>query len=213
MAQRMIHYLIGTMLADRYDVPGRKRFLLGSILPDAYVDVKDRDVTHFVSKNDPAVRFYDFERFRAEYRDHMQDGLYLGYYMHLAEDDFYRRLIRKDHDLRVYDDPEGVKKLHRDYRILNSYIAEKWQLQNELDAVPDPADEVVLQIADFDFPGFADEFRHDFTDIIHGETVFLTEAILEEFLQKYVPEIERELKAVLEGKTYLRAESFAWRRG
>ena len=212
MAQRMIHYLIGTILADRYNVSDWKRFLLGSIVPDGYRDVKDRDTTHFVNRDDPSVRYYDFEAFREKYRQKMQDPLYLGYYMHLVEDDFYRHLIRVDHDLKVYEDPEGVKKLHRDYEILNSYIIGKWQLRNELSETPDITAETVFQIADFDLPEFLSELSRDFTGDVRGTTAFLTEEILEEFLRKYLPEIDKEFRAVLQDSRYLNARSFGWRR-
>ena len=209
----MIHYLIGTILADQAHIRDRARFLLGSVLPDAFRDVRERDVTHFVNHDDLAVRFYDFEAFRQEYSEKMQDSLYLGYYMHLVEDNFYRRLIRVDHEWKVYEDPKGVEKLHRDYEILNSYIVGKWQLQNEPFAVPEVLQESLLRITDFDIPGIISELEHDFTDDIHGTTVFLTEEILEEFLDRYLSDIKKEFRAVLLGERYLSAKSFAWRRG
>jgi len=46
MAQRTIHYLFGEIFSRQVELKNKNRFLLGSILPDAYADVSDRDKTH-----------------------------------------------------------------------------------------------------------------------------------------------------------------------
>ena len=38
MAQRIIHMLFATLLADKIDIFDKNRFLIGSILPDAYIN-------------------------------------------------------------------------------------------------------------------------------------------------------------------------------
>ena len=38
MAQRTIHMLFATLLADKIDIFDKNRFLIGSILPDAYIN-------------------------------------------------------------------------------------------------------------------------------------------------------------------------------
>ena len=212
MAQRMIHYLIGTMLAEEYEIVNRGRFLLGSILPDAYIRKQDRDLTHFADRKDPLIRYYDFEAFRARFREKMEDSLYLGYYMHLVEDVFYRRLIRIDHDLRLYDDPESVRKLHFDYQLLNKYIADRCHLRDELLNPPEISGEEILSVADFDLNLFLQEFHHDFTEKVEGTTTFLTEEILQEFLDKYLGEIRKECGAVIRGEHYLTAKDLAWKK-
>jgi len=47
MAQRTIHYLFGEIFSRQVEFRNKKRFLLGSLLLDAYVDVSDREKTHF----------------------------------------------------------------------------------------------------------------------------------------------------------------------
>lgn len=54
MAQRTIHYLFGEIISRQVELKNKNRFLLGSILPDAYVDVRDRDRTHFKIKEGDA---------------------------------------------------------------------------------------------------------------------------------------------------------------
>ena len=65
MAQRLIHYLFGDIFSKQMPALDRNRFLLGSVLPDAYANAADRDRTHFIKKNDTQV-YFDFEKFDGE---------------------------------------------------------------------------------------------------------------------------------------------------
>ena len=90
MAQRTIHYLFGELISREVELHDKKRFLLGSILPDAYVDLEQRDATHFRVVDETGI-YFDFPSFFEKYKKQIQeDDLYLGYYMHLVEDAFYR---------------------------------------------------------------------------------------------------------------------------
>ena len=40
MAQRLIHYLLGEIFSEEIELKNKKRFLLGSIMPDAYMNLK-----------------------------------------------------------------------------------------------------------------------------------------------------------------------------
>ena len=70
MAQRTIHYLFGEMISNQVELTDKKRFLLGSILPDA-IEVCDRDKSHFKVKTD-THKYFDFEAYRNQYFDLMQ---------------------------------------------------------------------------------------------------------------------------------------------
>lgn len=41
MAQRIIHYLLGEIFSKEIELKSKERFLLGSIMPDAYMNLKD----------------------------------------------------------------------------------------------------------------------------------------------------------------------------
>lgn len=70
------------------ELKSKERFLLGSIIPDAYMDLKDRDKTHFANRTEETT-YFDFNLFREKFdRQINEDSLYLGYYMHLVEDVF-----------------------------------------------------------------------------------------------------------------------------
>lgn len=48
MAQRTIHYLFGELFAEQIVFKDKNRFWLGSILPDAYADKSERDITQMI---------------------------------------------------------------------------------------------------------------------------------------------------------------------
>ena len=131
MAQRLIHYLLGEIFSEEIELKNKKRFLLGSIMPDAYMNLKDRDKTHFANRTEETT-YFDFNLFREKFdRQINEDSLYLGYYMHLVEDVFYRQFIHRD-EFRITKSQKEISMLHNDYHILNSYIVSKFNCQNIL---------------------------------------------------------------------------------
>ena len=209
MAQRTIHYLFGEILSRHVQLKDKNRFLLGSILPDAYADVADRDKTHYKVKWENKS-FLDFEAFREEYLDFIcRDDLYLGYYMHLVEDAFYRQVFYNEHK-KMPRGKDGVIRLHQDYHILNSYIVQKYGLKNELHMENDMEVETFHKIADFRIEAFLEEMSKDFQEDIVGETYYITEVMADEFIEKYVPIAEEELKSIQKGISTLCAKDFIW---
>lgn len=213
MAQRTIHYLFGELFSQYINFKDKQRFLLGSILPDAFADISDRNKTHFkqliAEKNQT---YFDFDKFKEQYFDLMQkDDLYLGYYMHLVEDAFYRNYIHCGR-FRVPHSMEEVAVLHNDYHILNSYISQKYGLQNTLEKPENFADEAICNIADFSIDEFLSDMSKDFTENTGGETVFITENMLDEFIESYLETGIKELTAVKSRNTFLHAIDLAYTR-
>ena len=68
MAQRLIHYLLGEIFSKEIELKSKERFLLGSIIPDAYMDLKDRDKTHFANRTEETT-YFDFKIGRASCRE------------------------------------------------------------------------------------------------------------------------------------------------
>ena len=211
MAQRTIHYLFGEIFSKQVNFKDRNRFLLGSVMPDAYENASDREITHYKVKTENRA-YFDFCRFREQYRDLIfNDDLYLGYYMHLVEDDFYRQFIYN----KGYKMPrthEEVVLLHNDYHILNSYIVNKYNIQNVLKKGIDLAQESIGKIAAFRINEFIEEMSYDFTEQTTGETYFLTERMVDEFIDKYTPIGLEELKHIQSGSFTLQALDYAWSR-
>ena len=212
MAQRTIHYLLGELLLRECPVRDRKRFLLGCILPDAFADLSQRALTHFSNRRIPGYMYFDFDAFRERFGENMaEDDLYLGYYMHLLEDNFYRNFFRERVGVAIDNQkPEQVQRLHLDYTLLNACIVERFGLRNEVERPADFEAEPLAAIAHFDLDGFLREFAGDFSRRIAGETRYLTEAVLEEFLARYYEPCLRELRTVQRGGRGLIAKDMAW---
>ena len=211
VAQRTIHYLFAEIISQQVDLKNKNRFLLGSVLPDAYCDVKDRDVTHFMVREEHG-KYVDFQAFLERYYDQIQkDDLYLGYYIHLVEDAFYRNLFHNKYRKTPHS-MEEVKRLHTDYHILNAYIVKKYGLQNELDTTDDLPEEIFHEIADFRVKEFLAEMAEDFREDIAGETYYITEKMVDEFVEDYLSLALQEIESVKEGKSCLKVEDFVWGR-
>jgi len=179
-------------------------------MPDA-IEVCDRDKSHFKVKTDTLV-YLDFEAYRNRFFDLMQrDDLYLGYYMHLVEDAFYRVFIYQDR-FTMPRTREEVKFLHNDYHILNSYIVNKYNIHNILEKGINLEHEPIGSIANFLIGEFLDEMSDDFTEQTKGTTVFLTENMLDEFIETYIPLAMKEIKSLKNGESALRTSDYTWRR-
>ncbi|MBS5653405.1 MAG: hypothetical protein KHW49_07570, partial [Eubacterium sp.] len=137
--------------------------------------------------------------------------LYLGYYMHLVEDVFYRQFIHRD-EFRVPRGQEEVSMLHNDYHILNSYIVSKYNCQNILQEKINLDSEKIMEIVEFRIEGFLRDFAGDFSDKTQGETVFVTEKMLDQFIEEYVPVMLEELRTVKNGNSTLVAKDYKWKR-
>ncbi len=210
MAQRAIHYLFGTILSEHIELKDKKRFLLGHVFPDS-IEKSERHKAHFETINEMQA-YYDFEEFRLKYGELMlQDDFYLGYYMHLVEDDFYRELIYRDRKGKAFSMDE-VEILHKDYDLLNAYIVEKYKLENLLGKEFELNEETICEIGTFKINAFLEEMSYDFILKNKGTTVLLTEDMVDEFVEKYVPLAMKEMQAVKNGKNALKPIDYAWER-
>ena len=208
MAQRTIHYLFGEMISNQIILADKKRFLLGSILPDA-IEGSYRNASHFKVKTD-THKYFDFDAFRNKYCDQiLHDDLYLGYYMHLVEDAFYRTYIYNDR-FTMPRTRDEVPVLHNDYHILNSYIVKKYGITNILGHTFSLGHEPLCEIAPFPIDNFLQEMACDFTEQTEGHTVFLTEKMLDEYIRTYIPLAIEEAKYIRSGSTILNSTDYAW---
>lgn len=211
MAQRTVHYVFGLRLAEACGIDDVPRFLLGSLLPDAIGSKEERDVTHFAFRGSDGTRYYQFDRFCRDFADRMRDPLYLGYYVHLVEDSFYRAFCHQDYQFYFIRD-EAVHALHRDYHLLNPWLVERYELKNRLTIPSDFKTEPLARIAGFDLTKLQADLAQDLIEQPKGEFTYLSPCMMEEFIERYLPQAEAELRAVLEGRELLRAADFAWKR-
>ena len=210
MAQRTIHYLFGEIISNEIELEDKERFLLGSIMPDA-VREDDRDKSHFIVRTD-RLAYFDFEAYRDKYFQQMcLDDLYLGYYMHLIVDAFYRVFIYRD----CFTMPrarEEVKLLHNDYHILNSYIVKKYNIRNILEKNVVLGNEIIVELAAFGVDKLLEELSNDFVEQVEGNTVFLTENMVEEFVEIYIPLAIEEIRSIKNGKSILNVKDYVWKK-
>lgn len=212
MAQRTIHMLFGKILSEKVELSDKNRFFIGSIMPDAYVEPSERKRAHFIKHTaDDNGRFFDFPDFYERYKDKIaSDDLYLGYYAHLVEDAFYRYFIYCEKDFMSKLESYELTVLHKDYSILNSYIAEKYDMPAELKVPKAFEKEEINGITRFDLEKMIMDYKADLTVRIDEKTVLLTEEILEEFVERYVDLAARELVSAREGKSILNALDYSW---
>lgn len=211
MAQRTVHYAFGQRLLDHIGPDNAPRFLLGSLLPDAIHSKADRDASHYIFRGDDGSHYYEFDRFRREFAAQMRDPLYLGYYMHLVEDSFYRAFCHRDYHYYFVRETD-VRALHRDYHLLNPYLIQHYALVNRLTVPADFAEEPIALIARFDLQQLYDDLAQDFIERPEGEFTFLSREMMDEFIMRYLPPAENELLSVLDGKELLHAPDFAWKK-
>ena len=213
MAQRTIHYLLGEELIP-LGIRDADRFRIGNLLPDAIEDLVFRAQTHYqidTVKGGKSLRFSDFERFRRDFSPLVEtDGLYLGYYMHLVEDACYRIFWQK---VRLFERDmtrEKVAILHNDYHLLNAYIVSRYHIRDELVWPEGFESEAVNRIYPFLLRDFLSEMRGDFTEHPAGKTVYMTEALLEEYLSDTRGVCRDALRRILTGGEPLDPMSLTW---
>lgn len=77
------------------------------------------------------------------------DTLYMGYYIHLAEDLVYRDFIYNRYKWSPMENgrlsQKKVDGLHNDYRLLNKYVKEKYNLKNDIKIPHDIAEEELFR--------------------------------------------------------------------
>ena len=213
MAQRTIHYLLGEELIP-LGIRDADRFRIGNLLPDAIEDLVFRAQTHYqidTVKGGKSLRFSDFERFRRNFSPLVEtDGLYLGYYMHLVEDACYRIFWQK---VRLFERDmtrEKVAILHNDYHLLNAYIVSRYHIRDELVWPEGFESEPVNRIYPFLLRDFLSEMRGDFTEHPEGKTVYMTEALLEEYLSDTRGVCRDALRRILTGGEPLDPMRLTW---
>lgn len=212
MAQRTIHMLFGTLLADRIRLVDKQRFLIGSILPDAYIKPSDRKVSHFIKYiSEENCLYFDFQDFFERYRDKVvEDDLYLGYYAHLVEDALYRYFLYYEKSFMKRIKSYELDILYHDYHILNSYIVRKYTLPRHLERINGFENEALNEIAEIDIPQIISDYENDVIEMYDEETVLLTEDMLEEFVSKYIDILADELRSIKTGGSTLDVLDYKW---
>lgn len=78
-----------------------------------------------------------------------QDDLYLGYYLHLVQDLYYRNYLYVENHWNSAI-PGNVEKLHHDYCVLNGRISQRYGLSKDKISALDITTEPICELAVFD---------------------------------------------------------------
>jgi hypothetical protein len=213
MAQRMVHYLFGVLLAETMEPADRGRFLLGSLLPDAYLTKPEREITHYTGYDAALdMKWYDFGRFyRCFSQEVRTDPLYLGYYLHIVEDDLHRQILHGG-EIRVPRNDREVELLYRDYHILNRRLRLQYDLRDELILPPEFASLPINRQTPLDAAGMIEALRADLADETEGPLTMLPEGLTEAFISDSLSVLRREMRAVLQTGPGLNARDIMWKR-
>lgn len=188
MASSVIHMAVTRLTALRLNLKDSDRLLLGAVLPDFVADKYPN--SHLKLRIRGGTRnTYDLAAFRNSYNNLMaEDCLYLGYYLHLVQDMVFRDFVYKKHHWDPFT-PGNVGRLHNDYRLINSYLIEKYGLK----------DRIVHPALTADFSGQAD-----------GDIFFFTREMADGYIQSASEICVRELSAFFAGEKYIDQYEWAW---
>lgn len=209
MASRVMHLAVATLLMRERAFRDPAGLLAGALLPDANPPGVNSRLSHFVATRD-GKRNYDAGAFRGLYGDRLgEEGLYLGYYLHLLQDIAYRRFLYCDHDLH-FRTQEQREALYRDYRILNGYFIEKYGLTCPEGFPAGTEDAAVCRQFGLEPGRLLEDLRRDFAGSPQGEPAFITPELAEEYVRSAWALCREELDALAQGRPLLDCWKLAW---
>lgn len=209
MASRIVHMAIANEIMKKREVNDSNRFLLGSILPDAVVSGNSH---RKIITPDGNRKTYDLSSYRGEFADLMlKDDLYLGFYLHIVQDLFFRQFVYKIH--RWDPKTEGnVERLHNDYALANTYVIQQYKLRNNIAIPAGLADEPLMTGAEYEVRKFIDELDDDFVSAADGEYFFFTKEMTDEYIHVALEKCMEEISALKCGSSCIDEYELAWNR-
>ncbi len=211
MPSRMLHLAVTEKLLET--LPFRDPMLLriGSVVPDAEVlrgDPPHKRAHYRRPCAGGSGKTFDLSLFRRKFSDRLLiDDLVLGYYLHLVGDFLHRQLFYGELGWDPAD-RDAVRRLHRDYALLNPVLISAYRIRRE-NAVP-PAETLASLSEDplfsgmeFDLPHFFAELEKDFSSpspIPEEDGFFIfTPLIAEKWIARTADLSEREVRSLRTG--------------
>ncbi len=210
MASSIIHLAVTSELAKRYDFSNIDRLKFGAILPDAGKGKAGHINKYIWGRN---KKSYDFELFRDKFGEQLKnDDLYLGYYLHLIQDICYRHFVYDKYkwDPRI---PGNVQKLHKDYSIINYYVAEKYDLKNDIVAPIGFESEPINSLCEYDIHWLLESMSGYFQKVEDEDIFFFTKEMADEYIAEAVNLCSKELDALQNGGQLIESYDNAWDNG
>lgn len=209
MASRIIHLAITDCISKSYEYKDKNRLELGSILPDAITSGN----SHLkISLSNGTKKTYDLTRFRSSFLSKMlEDDLYLGYYLHLVQDLYFRDFVYNRYHWNS-SPPGNIERLHNDYALINQYVIQKYRLLNTI-TVPISFDEEPLnELGCFSICEFLADMKKDFQDCVTGTAFFFTKEMADEFISYACGKCEQEIYSLFNSLECIDERTLAWQR-
>ncbi|MBR4731654.1 MAG: hypothetical protein IK081_02695 [Lachnospiraceae bacterium] len=209
MASSVIHLAITEGIAKKWEIKDIYRLRLGAVLPDGAIHGNGHLKIRIC---DETRSTYDLEGFRERFGEKMkEDDLYLGYYLHLVQDIFYRYYVYSEHNWDPLA-PGNVERLYQDYRITNEFVIEKYNLKPDLIRHQDLAGEPLLAVAEYDVKELVERIRGHFVPVEDTGIFFFTREMAGEFVERATVFCLEELQRFSEGKPGLGNLEWSWER-
>ena len=209
MASRMMHLAITDCIAKTYRCKDKNRLYLGSILPDAATSGN----SHLrIMISGGTKKTYDLTGFRSDFLSKMlEDDLYLGYYLHLVQDLYFRNFV---YTLYHWDPlpPGNVERLHNDYTLLNQYVVQKYALSDTITVPISFHEEPLNQLGCFSIHEFLADMKADFQSCPTGTAFFFTKEMADEFIAYACEKCEQEIHSLFNGLNCVDEKAIAWQR-
>ena len=213
MASRIIHLAIIEKLKTQIPVKDINRLRLGVLLPDAHNGYDTTAVSHLkIDTCNGTRKTYDLNYYRNIFGELMRtDDLYLGYYLHLIQDMVFRHFVYEKHKWNPMI-PGNVEKLHNDYRIINWYVAKKYDLESMIYIPKDFAKEPINNLYAFDIERLLDDLQNDFLPYDEGKRFFFTREMADSFIMEAMEICQKEVEAIVSGGEPVNQEKGAWKK-
>jgi protein tyrosine/serine phosphatase len=137
------------------------------------------------------------------------DDLYLGYYLHLVQDICYRHFVYDKYKWNPMI-PGNVERLHKDYSIINYYVAEHYGLKNDIAAPAGFENEEINSIATFDVNWLVESMAGYFEKVEDEDIFFFTREMADEYIAEAVELCANELEALAKGGKLIESYDNAW---
>lgn len=127
MASRLMHYIIGSQVAERIQLQNPDRFLFGNMLPDCVDGPGGRSGpkarSHFWDwREETQEKGQNWNWFWDKYGTFCEDELYLGYFCHLVADAVWGIDVYMPMKQQYGDRLKTVGTLYKDYHRMNELL-------------------------------------------------------------------------------------------
>lgn len=211
MGSRMIHLAMSKVIEEKAEINDMASFRVGTILPDAVAE--PRDVSHYKEifyngKN----KMINFPKFREQFYNRIRsDDLYLGYYIHLVQDAMYRKFLYGERDYVTKGSREdAARDMYNDFHITNLFLIKAYGIEKSMVSPDALLKRNIEEKYLIPMLKFLKEAETDFEIRDWGKTVYLTEEMAKEFVDRYSILCIDEINSLRRGAGTLDIEDYIW---